>query len=405
MYNKKGYRPITQTDEKIFGYNPPAAVQAKYKDSNITYKDIVGDEVTIKSQHIPELLREIREKGEEGWKFASLFKNKGRNMKGLAEFEKSLNASPTTALLDYWLLRLGGHIQTLQQAKDPEAAYLLDLHKDLATKLKKFEDEMGKLANNPTRHQNDQRQQLVDKFKQEWQAAIKPAQTKFKQTDINNILKNLAAACSVVGLLWLFCKNLYRLSHGKGLSLFQFETAHSRKMDHLQKLSDVEKATATSAEKRENYFSHDIEDAKKTYEELLKINTRLEELHHETRLDALYTEEEQEKLELLIDALASPLKIFARKLKMDTEQPDAELNLLQGQKAFMDQWITAGYAQGLAQKVGDESPYPEEMQNLFQKVMDISAEFSKEVEDLNSELERRKRPRSPSMSSGSGSEY
>ncbi|MGV3740645.1 MAG: hypothetical protein ACO1N3_05095 [Gammaproteobacteria bacterium] len=407
MNDRKGYTQIVDAEEKIFGYHAPADAKAKYENSNINYKDIVGNDVTIKAHHIPSLLRELREKGADGWKFATIFHRKGTDMQGLAEFEKSLQASPTTALMDYWLLRLGGHIQILQNKKDSEANNLSNLYFDLVKKLQNFETEMGKLANNPSRHQNEQRKKLVEEFQNDWQATIEPAQKKYKEIDANNILKNLAAAFTIVGFIWLFCKNLYRLSQGKGLGLFQFENAHSRKLEHLQKLyADVEKATAADAAKRENYFSHDIEDAKKAHKELGQITADLQKLHTDTQIDGVYTKKERKDAKQILDAYTSLLTMLAGDIDdYDPNEPDAEISLLEDQKDFMEKWQTAGYAQGLAQKIGEDSPYPESFQKLFQKIIDISNGFAAEIENTQSELDSRKRPRGPSMSDSGSSDY
>lgn len=418
MDDRRSYTRIIDAEEKIYGYNPPSSKQAKYANSNITYHDIIGNQVTIKAAHIPGLLRETREKGANGWPFATIFQYKNRAMQGLKEFEKSLESSPTTALMDYWLLRLAGHIHTLQGktapeslvqkvTTDPDASYLSSLYFDLTKKLQTFEKEMGKLANNPSRHQNEQRKKLVEEFQNDWQATIVPAQQKYKQRDINNILKNVAAACSIVGLVWLFCKNLYRLTQGKGLGLFQFENAHSRKLEHLQKLyTDVEKATAADAEKRENYFSRDIADAKKTYEELKQITDSLKILHTETSLDSLYTKHEKRDVKQILDSYTSLLTMLSDDIKeFNPDEPDAEISLLEDQKVFMEKWQTTGYAQGLAQKIGENSTYPDKFQTLFQKIIDISAGFATEIEHIQSELDSQKRPRGPSMSDSGSSEY
>lgn len=408
MYNK-GYRPISDKDESIYGYNPPAAKKTEYEDSNIYYTDTVGNEVTIKSQHIPALLRELREKKDKSWPFSSIFVYKSWSvppvhisMKGLQKFEESLHTSPSTALMDYWLLRMGGHIRTLQGkngANDSDAQYLSGLYDDLVKKLQNYEKEIGKLAINPSRHQNEERQKLVSKFQTEWQEAIQPAQQKYQQKDINNILKNVAAACSIIGLIWLFCKNLYRLTQGKGLGLFQFENAHSRKLEHLQKLySDIEKATAKDAEKRENYFSHDIGDAQTTCAELMQITKQLENLPEPS------DRKEKKEKAIIINAYNTVLKLFSDelvKIQKDIEAPDAEISLLEEQKDFMNEWQKTGYAQGLALKIGDQSPYSEDYQALFQKIIDISSVFAKEYEHVTSELERRQKPRSSSTSSES----
>ena len=414
MYHKSGYQSISDSDEQIYGYNPPDPKNAhsKYENASITYNDKKGNSaVNIKFKHIPGLLRELREKGEKGWVFSTIFANKGQPMPGLQQFEQSLQATPTTALMDYWLLRLGGHIQILQgkegeSSTNPDALYLNDLYDKLVKRLQNYEVEMGKLANHPTRHKNEERQKIVAQFQQEWREAIAPAQKKYQEKDVNNILKNVAAACTVVGLLWLFCKNLYRLSQGKGLGLFQFEAAHSRKLENLEKLyGEIEKATAKDAEAKENYFSHDLTDAQDTCAELMGLPAKLQGLLDQIKLE----KKEKKEITIIAEAYATLFRLFTQELaeiQSDPEAPDAEISLLEAQRDFMEHWQTTCYAQNLMGKMGEESPYPPEYQEVFQKMMDITTVFSRECNEIKDELEsRQKRPSTPTHSDSGSSTF
>ena len=408
MYNSndnKSYKKVVGPDEIVAGYYPPSTKQAHYIDTTITYQGVNGDEIFIRQKNLPLLLRELRLQGSEAWNFATIFQNKGKPMQGLKEFEESLQTSQTTALIDYWLLRLGGTIRELPKSDAKEAQYLTELYDDLVKKISIYEQAMGKLATNPSRHQNADRQELVQKFQQEWKVLIEPAEQKYKQKDIKNILKNVAAACTVVGLLWLFCKNLYRLTQRKELGLFQFGEANSRKLEHLQKLyDDLPKATAAHAAEKENFFTNDIEDARKSCLIFMQTIGELQALHTSTKLDALYTEEDQDTLEIAIEAFMTPLNIFSRKLnRIKSTDEDAELVLVDLQKSFMQNWQKAVEKQGLTEKIGEESPYPEDIQTAFKKIIDISTEFGKELEQINTE--RVRRPSSPGGSSTSGSSY
>lgn len=404
--DRSTYTRIADSDESIGGYNPPSDKQARYdiRNSTVVYTDTSGTETNIRAKNLPLLLRELRLKGSQGWHFSSIFQHRGKPMQNLETFEKSLQSSPTTALLDYWLLRLGGHIRSLEDPKkeDEDAKYLTDLYHKLTEKLTLYETEMGKLANHPSRHQNQQRQKLVSDFQREWEALVQPAAQKYKQTDVKNILKNVAAACTGFGLLWLFCKNIYRLSQRKGLGLFQFGEAHSRKVEHLQKLYDeIAKATEKDGTELQNFFTHDIEDARSSCTIFSQTIEALQTLHRTEKQDAVYTEEEQDTLEITLGALKTPLKIFTRKLEnMDPNSPDAEVTLGEIQLAFMKNWQKVVVDQDLSTKIGAGSPFPQACQELFGKIIKITEEFGKEIEQAQAARERR--PSSPSGSSNSG---
>lgn len=405
--DRNAYKQIADPDEIILGYNPPADKPARFEGSTIIYTATNGDETNIRAKNLPLLLRELRLKGAQGWHFASIFQNHGKSMQGLTAFEQSLQTSPTTALLDYWLLRLGGHIRSLESnnKENEDAQYLAELYIKLSEKLTAYENKMGQLANHPSRHQNEERKQLVADFQNEWKELVHPAEEKYKKTDVKNILKNIAAACTVFGLIWLFCKNLYRLSQFKGPGLFQFEDAHSRKIEHLQKLyDDIAKATETDSTELQNFFTDDIEDAHKSCAIFLQAIGELQALHSGTKTDAIYTEDTQDALEITIDALMSPLNIFSRKLaKIDKDAPDAEITLKEIQLSFMQNWQKVASAQELSEKIGTDSAYPQACQELFGKIIKITEEFGKEIEQA--QTERKRRPSTPgSTSSDSGSD-
>ena len=405
--NKRNeYTRIADSDESIGGYNPPSDKQARYDidSTTVVYSATNGDEINMRAKNLPLLLRDLRLQGSQGWHFSSIFQNHGKPMQNLAAFEKSLQSSPTTALLDYWLLRLGGHIRSLEDLKkeSEDAKYLTELYNTLTEKLTNYETEMGKLANHPSRHQNQQRQKLVSDFQREWEALVQPAAQKYKQTDVKNILKNVAAACTGFGLLWLFCKNIYRLSQRKGLGLFQFGEAHSRKVEHLQKLYDeIAKATEKDGTELQNFFTHDIEDARSSCKIFSQTIEELQTLHRTEKTDAVYTEKEQDALEITLGAFETPLKIFTRKLEnIDPNSPDAEVTLGEIQLAFMKNWQKAVETQELSTKISDESPYPATCQKLFGRIIKINEEFGKEIEQAQATRDRRLTASSRSSNSG-----
>lgn len=385
------YSKLVNDDQKIGGYMPPLDSATSFANGTITYTGINNDQIKVRSHNIAYLLRELREKKEEGWKFARIFKK----MKGLSDFEDSLYTSPTTALLDYRLLVLGGHIHSLRTSKaatSSELDYLTTVYNLLTAKLQTFETEMGKLGN--TRHQNTERQKLVREFQDEWEALVEPAVKKYQQRDAQNILKNVAAACTVVGLIWLFFKNLYRVTHGKGLGLFQFEDAHSRKHESMQKLyADVTKATAAQAEAVSTYFSTDIEDARQSLMILAQVLGELEAQFHQQPTDvSLYTEDEKDNLESTINAFTTALNQFSRKLQKENAQD----SLGESQRSFMSAWIKVVEQQELIDKSSDGSFYPEECKALFKRLITIGEEFKTELENMDAN-----RARKPSISSGS----
>lgn len=407
-HDKKDYKKVVGPNEIVAGYYTPSSKQARYEGTTVIYQAVnqagEGDETKILQKNMPLLLRELRLQGSEAWDFATIFQNKGTPMRGLEEFEASLQSSQTTALIDYWLLRLGGTIRNLPKSDAKEAQYLSDLYDELVKKISLYEQEIGKLANNPSRHQNADRQKLVQKFQQEWKGLIEPAEQKYKQKDVKNILKNVAAAFTVLGLIWLFCKNLYRLTQRKELGLFQFGEANSRKLEHLQKLyDDLPKATATDAAELHNFFSGDINDAYKSCEEFSKLIGELQALHSTTNIDGIYTKQDKKALNLTINGFIGVLNSFQQELSEFNRNPDPDDSLEEIQEDFMGHWREAAENHKLATHLGEESHYSPACQEKFERIIAIAEGFGKEIENMKSK--REKSASSPGGSSTSGSSF
>lgn len=406
MYSsdKNQYKRVVSPSEIVAGYYPPTNNQARYEGTNIIYEDVKEDQVSIRQKYLPLLLRELRLQGSEAWNFAIIFQNKGKPMQGLKEFEASLQASPTTALIDYWLLRLGGVIQELPKSDAQDAQYLTDLYDNLVKKMFIYEQEIGKLANNPSRHQNAERQKLAQQFQQECQGLIQPAEQKFKQKDVKNILKNLAAALTGFGLLWLFCKNLYRLTQRKELGLFQFAEANSRKLEHLQKLyDDLPKATAADAAELHNFFTSDINDAYQSLEEFLKLIAELQTLYNTTDIRGTYTNQDKKDLKLTINSFIGVLDSFQQELSAFQQNPEQGESLAEIQEDFMGHWRSATKSHKLAKHFSEQSHYSPACQEKFRKIVAIAEEFGAEIETMQSK--RARGPSSPGGSSTSGSDF
>lgn len=371
-------------DFVIEGYKPPNVQPTKYEIEfdNIYYFDINNQVTTIKSKHLGPILRTLRGNHEAGAAFANLFEQGNETMENLDAFEKSLENKKTTVLLDYWLLRLEGRIHRLNNNKD--AVYLTALYDELSEKLADYELKMGKLNTHPAVHQNEDRANLVTAMQAEWRSLLEPALNKYKdQWDTRNILLNLAACATGFGLIGLFCKNLYRLTQGKGLQLFQYERAHSMKIDKLQKLYDeVETATQNDVKVRTNYFTTNVEDTYATNAKLQMIVAKLEE--------AMSQDQKLLKSERTIDsktvgALRSMIASFkgivdqlATDLHECEDMTDTKaLTLIH--KDFMELWIaTVG-----AQKLYENSlKYPKNIQDLFGEVINFSEGFEKELHEL-----------------------
>lgn len=411
MYEKKSekYSKLADNDDSVLGFQVPAdtsLIFLKQTDDQINaiyYTDVNHAKKKITAEQIAPFLREVRNKGNAAWGFAQLFQNQGLAESDRILFETFVKESKTTALMDYWLLRLGGHISVLQgknglASQNEDAQYLSSIHQNLTELLQTYEEKMGQLANNPSRHQNEQRTKLVAEFQKDWQEIIKPATEKYKKTDTHNILLNVGAACTGIGLIWLFCKNLYRLSQRKGLGLFQFEQAHSRKIEPLTKLyEDVAKATEADAAKLENYFSNDIQDAYQSYEQLKKIVAELQKLHSTLALDGTYTRKEKKALLTTVTALTGELDAFQRDLSdCESDRTDG-VTLAEIQIEFMEAWNKIVTVHELADhQTILESKYPLACTTKFSEIVQISDQFKEEIK--RSKQTDTYRPSSPTLS-------
>lgn len=373
------------------------------KSNNISYTDIQTNISTIKSGDIAPFLREARRNGEAAWGFDALF----QKMTGLTEFEQYIEKSPSTALIDYQLLRLGGHIRMLEgKGKTDDAQALSTLYTVLVEKLQEYEQAVGELANSKSRHQNEPRQRLVKQFQSDWQLLIKPIANKYKnQKDTYNILLNVATIVCTGGLAlgWLFLKNLWRLANRKGLGLFQFEQAHSRKVENVQKLyDDVIKATAADLAGLPNYFSDEIKDADDTAELLLKRVGELSGLHTSMKVDETYDEDAKDELEATIIAFSSALTLFLKSLDRFKKDPqNSKTSLSDIQKTFMDRWNKLVDTHELKQNSSIlTGKFPIECATKFSEIVEISQQFVKELEELK-QAEHQSGRSSPSVDSQS----
>ena len=127
----------------------------------------------------------------------------------------------------------------------------------------------------------------------------------------------------------------------------------------------------------------------------------LQALLDSEKTDAVYTEDEQDALELTLEAFKAPLNIFTRKLaNIDSNSPDAEVTLGDIQLAFMKNWQKVVVNQGLSTKIGTDSPFPQACQELFRKIIKITEEFGKEIEQAEATRTRRLTASSSSSSYG-----
>lgn len=383
--------------------SPKKAVVFKTKSNTISYTDIDSNISTLKTGDIVPFLREARLKGEAAWGFDALF----QKMTGLSEFEQYIHKSPSTALIDYQLLRLGGHIRMLKgKGKTDDAQALSALYTVLVARLQDYEQAVGELSNSKSRHQNEARKRLVGKFQSDWQLLIQPIANKYKhQKDTYNILLNVATVVCTGGLAlgWLFLKNLWRLANRKGLGLFQFEQAHSRKVENVQKLyDDVIKATEADIAGLPNYFSDEVEDADDTAEVLLKSFAELSSLHITMKIGDTYTEDDQDDLEETIENFTTALRLFIKALDKYKKEPQNSKPLSDIQKTFMERWNNLVVSRKLEKNSSIVTGnYPIECAMKFAEIVEISQQFGKELEELKQQ-ELQSGRRSPSVDSHTG---
>ncbi len=398
-------------DSKLQKYKLPSLkkpVVFNSQNNNISYTAENGDIVTIKKERLAGFLREVREQGVEGWGFDGLF----QKMSELTKFEAYLKTSPTTALIDYRLLRLGGHIRTLQgkqgaASTNADAATLSTLYKVLVAKLQEYELKIGELANKPSRHQNEQRKKLVEDFQSEWQQLVRPIANKYKgKIDTYNILLNVAVACTGFGLAWLFLKNIYRLSQRKGLGLFQFEQAHSRKVENVEKFyDDVIKATDADASELQNYFTDDLKDTDKSFNQLSDLIDNLQSLHATLPTDETYTKKEKKALGRTIEAFRSTLHTLQQDLQAYRRDPDnADETLSEIQTDFMEAWQKATTDHNVSENSTILiSKYPLACTQKMTDIAQISEQFGQELAQLKQQEQEHQTGRDSPSSHGSDS--
>ena len=383
--SKNDYEPLATSDSKTFFPADKPAAEFDGEKSTISYTDPHNQLIVINSKDIAEFLKQRRDEGTDGWGYAAIFQNIRKDkfnnlsieeMTHLAEFEASLNN--THALLDYWLLRLGGKINELNQSKFPTED-LSHLYHALKIQLDNFESILGALT---TRHHNDEKEALTEDFKQNWQNSILPLVTKYQQHDWVNILKNLAFACTGVGLIVTIAYGAARTYRGDNF-LFQYEGAHSRKRASLQKLNDVMKDYAPSAETADNFFSLKMDDAEKS---LPIFQGAIE------KLDAFLNSQETpnqyyDNLGHALDTFKRASKNFSNYLGRLKNQREGFMGnwndyeatkLKEYQINLMDEWTTAVTTRVLKDNAFGEA-VPEELSIALQEIMDIYDIFKRQI--------------------------
>lgn len=400
------YQPIKEDDEieltqqavspksQIFGYHLPNVkkpVIFNNESTHISYTDIKGDTVTLRSNHIPGFLRELRQQGKSGWGFHVLFQKMPQHQK----FEDYLANSPSTALLDYRLLCLGDHILHLEKhpktgsTNAADAVELAGLYAKLVARLQRYEKDLGALSQKPSsRHQNAERKLLVETFQADWQNLIAPVANKYKQTkDTYNILLNVATVIGTagIGLIWLFIKNVVRLSQRKGLGLFQFEQAHSRKVENLQKFyEDVTKATQKDAKGLENYFADDLKITDESFNKLSDLIDKLGGLQQSMPIEGVYTKKEKKALDRMVEAFRSCLNTLQKDLQTYRRNPEeADETLPDIQKDFMEAWNKAAKHHEVSMHTSIlTSKYPLACTQVITEIEQICQQFTKEVAEM-----------------------
>ena len=280
--NYKGYEKLSDGDDTtVDSHKLPATFKfVTYNDRGDIEYTAIGEfqPTTIKKNRIPDFLSELR-KAKEPWvqmAWSPLFEK----MSGLDTFEASLSDNRYAAM-DYWLIKLAicaGNLQVSKVGSDQsktlcaDSDELLKLYATVAIEIDKYKSTMEEHDKHQgSRHYAKRKQEAIKMLNDGCSAAIEPILKKYKENrDVRNICLNILAICSVIGLVGLFLKNVSRVYHGKKLGLFQFEQAHSKRIEPLEALSKTMEDTASSSQVQggTSYFSGDPKDIEDSCKEL-----------------------------------------------------------------------------------------------------------------------------------------
>lgn len=287
MFNKskKGYHKLVVEDPDIASiitegrpivtYPTPSAL-GSYTKEGLEYRDIMGNVLLVPTEKIPEFLHHICA-AELPWTqrlFSAIFYSPNQTpMPGLDLFEQVLQNNPA-ALVDFKLIQLGARAAQIQIAQVGLDSYamlcddskaLLVLYQQLSDDFKDFQNKVTRLPE--SRHRLKVFHKMEADFNARWEERMQPYIAKYKDDwDSYNVLLNLLAIASIVGIAGLICKNVVRLYQGKNLSLFQFDSARSKSLDLLEQLKPGDFPRPSI--ELQNFFTQNSDDAFHTVQEL-----------------------------------------------------------------------------------------------------------------------------------------
>lgn len=389
----KGYKPVLNYDldevqsTTMGSYQLPSGL-GTYTKRGIEYQDIEDNMITISPERIPDFLRTVCA-AETPWTqgaFATLFydSNTKQSMSGIEDVEEKLKANPI-ALMDYRLMLLGARAAQIQIAKVgsdrhallcPESKELIKLYKSLRDEFKNFQEKIAQLEKSqaPSRHRSKTYAKYEKEFKFRMDQLVNPYLDKYKKDwDTRNIMLNVLAVASIVGLIRLIFKNAVSIYRGKHLGLFQFEAAYSKNIEAIEQLSSDNLVTSFHVNVQ-NFFTQNKSDTLRTIQELQQILKTLD-----SEIKAFQSTHPQRNVDHLLQLHASLSKSvgeFASELKTPDEKLNDEYKREVAEALFIGSWCDA-----IPETLGtyeSRDDYPAGLRNVIDDIQLISDQLSEE---------------------------
>lgn len=396
MFSKsnKGYKPVldydldeVQSTTTMGAYQIPSGL-GTYTKHGIAYQDIEDNTITISPEKIPDFLHAVCA-AETPWtqgSFAMLFYDSKykQSMSGLEDLEEKLQTNPI-ALMDYRLMMLGARaaqIQIAQVGEDrhallcQESKDLIKLYKSLRDEFKNFQDKISQLEKNqvPSRYRSKTYAKYEKDFKASIDHVIKPYLEQYKKDwDTRNILLNVLAIASIVGLIGLIYKNVVGIYQGKHLGLFQFEAAYSKNREAIEPFSSDN--LVTSSTHFQNFFTQNKTDTFRTIQELKSVL-----MIFDNEIKAFQTTHPQRKMDDLV-TLHGSLTRALEEFESEIQAPTNKRLGKKGQREVAEALFIGSWCDSILESLGTyegRDDYPSGLRHVISDIQLISEQLSEE---------------------------
>lgn len=342
-FHKREYKALTSDPEElvpaILGYNRPGAAVGIFTQEGIVYRDFKGTEITIPKDKIQAFFKELRNQLlPTQAAFAHLFKSDKDRLENHALFEENLKQLGLVTKIDYHMLLLAEQTYKVTQFKylSEVNKKFVKVHAQLLAVLNEFERNIADIAS--SRQSRQRQQEAISEYRTKMGEILSEVYAQYhNEVDGYNLVLNVVCMLTVLGLIGLLCKNVWRSGFDyEEWQLFQIVDVHSPQIAVLSELGSM--GLFNNADSAANYFTKDIKDTQLSIEELKQfIQKGLRENLNESKLHKIY-----QKLSGPLQVFESVIKkLAAQKQPIASEVKQFENSKIMAEQTFMQAWLKA----------------------------------------------------------------